>query len=293
MKISNRENLQSAKKNLRETYYLLARLDRAFLQWGVMKIIGAITGDIIGSVYEWRPIKHTDFPLFIPESRFTDDTVMTVAVADCVINNKDYVSTLQDYGRRHPRAGYGGMFMRWLFSDSPRPYNSFGNGSAMRVSPVGLVFNNLEKVLEEARRSAEITHSHPEGIKGAQATAAAIFLAFQGGGKEEIKQYIESSFDYNLSRTLAQIRPNYSFDVTCQGSVPEAIIAFLESEDYEDAIRNAISLGGDSDTIACITGGIAEAFYGGVPHEIEKESRERLTADLLQVVDEFYRFVGM
>ena len=254
-------------------------------------MLGAIAGDVIGSVYEWKQIKHTDFPLFIPESRFTDDTVMTVAVADSIINKRDYAPTLQDYGRRYPHAGYGGMFMRWLSSSDPQPYNSFGNGSAMRVSPVGFAYNSLEEVEEEARRSAEITHNHQEGIKGAQATAAAVYLARRGESKDQIKKYIEDTYEYNLSRTLKEIRPYYSFDVTCQGSVPEAIIAFWESEDYEDAVRNAVSLGGDSDTIACITGGIAEAFYGEIPESISLEVRKRLDADLLNIVDSFREFI--
>lgn len=254
-------------------------------------MIGAVAGDIIGSVYEWDSIKHTDFPLFTQESRFTDDTVMTVAVAECLMEGKDYAVTLQEYGRRYPNAGYGGMFARWLESDNPRPYNSFGNGSAMRVSPVGFALTTLEDVLAEAGNSAEVTHDHPEGIKGAQVTAAAVFLARNGYSKKEISKYITKTFNYNLNRTLDEIRPGYVFDVTCQGSVPEAVIAFLESEDYEDAVRKAISLGGDSDTLACITGGIAEAFYGGIPQAIENGSRKRLTPDLLKVIDKFAAYI--
>ncbi len=255
-------------------------------------MIGAIACDIIGSVYEGKPIKHTDFPLFTEDSVFTDDTVMTVAVADCIMRGNDYASFLREYGRMYPYAGYGGMFKRWLFSADPRPYNSFGNGAAMRVSPVGFAFNSMEEVLEESRRSAEVTHDHPEGIKGAQATAAAIFLARQGESKKNIHDYITNNFDYNLDASLEVIRPFYSFDVTCQGSVPESIIAFLESTGYEDTLRKAISLGGDSDTMACIAGGIAEAFYGGIPENIEAEVKKRLTKDLLEVVEKFQQYIG-
>ncbi|MDM8000147.1 MAG: ADP-ribosylglycohydrolase family protein [Dehalococcoidia bacterium] len=250
-------------------------------------MIGAIAGDIIGSAFEWNPVKRTDFQLFTPGSTFTDDTVLTVAVADCILSGKDYARAFKDYGNRYPHAGYGGMFWRWLNSETMAPYNSFGNGSAMRVSPVGFAFGTLDEVLAEAEKSAAVTHNHPEGIKGAQAVASAIFLARTGSTKEEIRRYIERSFDYDLQRTLARIRPGYTFDVTCQGSVPEAIIAFLESEDYEDAVRKAVSLGGDSDTIACMTGGIAQAYYGRIPDHILRKTREILDPELLKVVDLF------
>ncbi|MEJ2695692.1 MAG: ADP-ribosylglycohydrolase family protein [Candidatus Sulfobium sp.] len=250
-------------------------------------MIGAVAGDIIGSVYEAHAIKTKDFELFGPGSRFTDDTVLTVAVADCLLNNKDYASTFREYGRRYPHAGYGGMFRRWVRSDSLGPYNSLGNGSAMRVSPVGFAFGSLDEVLREARRSAEVTHNHPEGIKGAQATAAAIFLAGQGGDKDEIKRYVEENFGYDLGPTLAEIRPGYMFDPTCPGSVPQSITAFLESDDYEGAVRNAVSLGGDSDTMACIAGGVAQAYYRRIPSRILREVRAILTPELLGVVDLF------
>ncbi|PKM79299.1 MAG: hypothetical protein CVU88_06505 [Firmicutes bacterium HGW-Firmicutes-13] len=250
-------------------------------------MIGAIAGDIIGSVYEWNNVKHTDFELFGPYSRFTDDTVLTVAVADCILNRKDYASALKEYGRKYPRAGYGGKFNSWLNSDSIEPYNSFGNGSAMRVSPVGFAFNSIEEVLKEAKRSAEVTHNHSEGIKGAQAAAAAVFLARKGTEKGKIKEYIAASFGYNLEQTLQEIRPHYRFDVTCQGSVPQAITAFLESDDYEDAVRKAVSIGGDSDTIACITGGIAQAYYQIIPEYIVEKTKELLTPELLEIVDLF------
>jgi ADP-ribosylglycohydrolase len=253
-------------------------------------MLGAIIGDIVGSVYEFRSVKTTDFPLFSKQSRFTDDTVLTVAVADAILNHRSYAETMREYGQRYPKAGYGGMFTKWLVSDDPRPYNSFGNGSAMRVSPVGFAFDGLDEVLSQAAQTARVTHNHPEGIKGAQATALAVFLARQGKSKPEIKQQIESRFAYDLHRPLGQIRPAYSFDVTCAGSVPEAIIAFLESENYEDAIRKAVSLGGDSDTIACIAGGIAQAFYKRLPTDMVNKARSLLTPGLLEVIDRFDHF---
>jgi ADP-ribosylglycohydrolase len=250
-------------------------------------MLGAIAGDIIGSVYEHDNIKSTDFPLFSRLCRFTDDTVLTVAVAHALLDGLDYAGTLKSYGRRFPKAGYGGSFIRWLFSESLGPYNSWGNGSAMRVSPVGFWFNSVEKVLAEAERTAAVTHNHPEGIKGAKAVALAVFLARSGVDKTAIKYEIESRFSYDLSRTIDEIRPGYKFDVSCRGSVPEAIVAFLESIDYEDAVRKAVSIGGDSDTIACISGAIAHAFYGRIPKYIVNQVRSRLSADLLQVVDKF------
>ncbi|NET42954.1 ADP-ribosylglycohydrolase family protein [Okeania sp. SIO2B3] len=250
-------------------------------------MLGAIAGDIIGSVYEHNNVKIKDFPLFSNKSKFTDDTVMTIAVADSILNNREYIDIVKEYFRRYPYAGYGFNFKKWNKSDSKQPYYSWGNGSAMRVSPVGFAFNDLETVLIEAKKSAEITHNHPEGIKGAQATAAAIFLARTGKSKDEIKSYIESNFNYNLSQTLAEIRPVYKFDVSCQGSVPQAIICFLESTDFEDAIRNAISIGGDSDTIACITGGIAQAFYGALPEFIAEKIWEFLDESLRDLTLEF------
>lgn len=256
-------------------------------------MLGAIAGDIIGSLYESGWMKSTDFPLFTPESTFTDDTVLTVAVADCVLHNKDYAAAFKDYGRRYPNAGYGGMFYRWLHSPASRPYNSFGNGSAMRVSPVGFAFNTIDEVLKEARRSAEVTHNHPEGVKGAQAIAASIFLAKSGQSKEQLRKYVEDCFGYDLRQTLDEIRPWYRFDETCQGSVPQAIIAFMESNDYEDAVRKAISLGGDSDTLACMTGGIGHAYYKQVPDHITEKVRQLLDADLLAIVDEFNERYGL
>jgi len=250
-------------------------------------MIGAIAGDIIGSVYEFSPIKTKKFPLFHPRCRFTDDTVLTVAIADAILSKRPYVKSIRDIGRRYPDSGYGGFFSQWLYSSNPQPYNSWGNGSAMRVSPVGFAFDSEEEVLKQAMMSAEITHNHPEGIKGAQATALCIFLARNGQDKENIRTRISEKFEYDLNRTVNDIRPSYSFDVSCQGTVPEAIIAFLDSESYEDAIRNAISLGGDSDTLACITGGIAEAFYGNIPKHIQERVHNYLTADLWEITEDF------
>jgi ADP-ribosylglycohydrolase len=253
----------------------------------VRSMIGAIAGDIIGSVYESHCLKTTEFPAFTANSTFTDDTVLTVAVADCILNGKDYATTFKQYARKYPYAGFGGMFFRWVRSDSLEPYNSFGNGSAMRVSPVGFAFDTMEDVLAEAKRSAEVTHNHPEGIKGAQAVAAAILLARKKESKSKIKDFIERNFGYNLSQTLEEIRPHYYFDETCQGSVPQAIIAFLESDSFEDAVRKAVSLGGDSDTLACMTGGIAQAYYKTIPDYILKEVKNRLDTDLWAVVEQF------
>src|SRR3954454_3874588 len=231
-------------------------------------MLGAIAGDVIGSVHEKARTKTKEFPLFTPESRFTDDTVLTVAVADCLLHGRDYVDALHDYFDAYPTAGYGQTFFWWACSRQREPYQSWGNGAATRVSPVAYTCETIEDVLKEAKRSAEVTHNHEQGIRGAQATAAAVFLARTGSSKEEIRRYTEEQFGYFLDESLADLRPTYPFDVSCQGSVPQSILAFLESDGYEDAIRNAVSLGGDADTMACITGAIAEAFYGGVPEDI-------------------------
>jgi ADP-ribosylglycohydrolase len=252
-------------------------------------MLGAIAGDVIGSAYEWHKAESRDFPLFTDRSHFTDDTVMTCAIARAILDAReagvepDYRGAMLDLGRRYPHAGYGGMFRQWLASGDPQPYNSFGNGSAMRVSPVGFLFDDERMVLGQARASAMPTHDHPEGIKGAQAIALTVFLARNGAHKEEIRRRIEREFGYDLSRTLEEIRPGYSFDVTCQGSVPEAIVAFLDAADLEAAVRNAIWLGGDADTQACIAGAIAEAMWG-VPAEIEGQVIARLPDDLAEVV---------
>lgn len=250
-------------------------------------LIGSIAGDVIGSRFEFHPHRSTDFELFTSQCRFTDDTLLTIAVADALLHDLNYVETIQQYGRRFPNAGFGGFFRRWLHSENPQPYNSFGNGSAMRVSPVGWVFNSVEAVLKEAERSAVITHNHPLGIQGAQAVALAIFLARTGSSRQQIKNEISQRFHYNLDQTLDEIRPHYAFDETCQGSVPQSIIAFLESNNLEDAIRKAVSLGGDADTQACIAGSIAEAFYGAVPETIKEETLHRLPPDFVAILKEF------
>jgi ADP-ribosylglycohydrolase len=248
-------------------------------------MIGAIAGDMIGSRYEAHPIKHKEFDLLV--STFTDDTVLTVAVADAILTGADMADTIKTYARKYHSLPYGGSFRRWMWSWENNPYNSFGNGSAMRVSPVGFAFDTVDVVMSQAKRSAEVTHNHPEGIKGAQATALAILMARQGEAKEEIRKQIEDRFAYDLRRTVEDIRPTYRFDVTCQGSVPESIIAFLEADDYVTTIKNAISLGGDADTMACIAGGIAQAYYKEVPADIVAEVRNKLPQDLLTVVDQF------
>jgi len=255
---------------------------------------GAILGDIIGSPYEFdRGNKTKDFPLFSKHSTFTDDTVMTLAVADALLDAQPdadlewtrnrLIHGMQRFGKEFPYAGYGGMFRHWLRARDPQPYGSYGNGSAMRVSSVGWLYNDLGTVRRMACLSAEVTHNHPEGIKGAEAVSSAIFLARTGSTKDEIKAYVEENFHYDLSRTCDEIRPDYYHVESCQETVPEAITAFLEGESFEDVIRTAVSLGGDCDTLTCIAGSMAEAFYG-VPEELKAECRNRLPEDLLEVL---------
>lgn len=251
-------------------------------------MLGSIVGDIVGSIYEFSNHRFKDFPLFGEDCKFTDDTVLTIAVADCLMKNGNYTEYIKNYARKYTGRGYGGRFRQWVSSDSMEPYNSWGNGSAMRVSAVGFAYNDLATIMLEAQRSAEVTHNHPQGIRGAQATAVAIFMARQGQSKQEIRETIAQSFGYNLNRTVDEIRPVYVFDESCQGTVPEAIIAFLESTDFEDAIRNAVSLGGDTDTLTCITGGIAEAFYGGVPKDIADKALSYLDDNMHNIVENFY-----
>lgn len=255
-------------------------------------MLGAIIGDIVGSVYEWNNIKTKEFLLFSPGCFFTDDTVMTLAIAEGLMNGGNanaFIKAMKKYGAMYPDAGYGGHFGSWLFTEDTQPYYSWGNGSAMRVSPVAWIFDTLSEVEQCAKVSASVTHNHPEGIKGAQATAAAIFLARKGKSKNEIKAYIESKYGYDLSRTLDEIRPNYRFNESCQETVPEAITAFLESVDFEDAIRNAISLGGDSDTVAAITGSIAEAAYN-IPEEIKVKVLDILDEPLINIISEYRKY---
>lgn len=255
-------------------------------------MLGAIVGDVIGSVHEGAGTKTKDFPLFVQRSTFTDDSVLTIAVAEWILTGQNLVDLLHTYYAAYPGRGYGMMFHRWARGRVREPYNSFGNGAAMRVSPIGFAFDTLEEVLAWSKRSAEVTHNHPEGIRGAQATAAAIYLARRVHDKDQIRDTIHSQFGYDLSGRLEQIRPKYGFDETCQGTVPQALAAFFESRSYEDAIRNAISLGGDADTLACITGGVAEAYYGGIPQDLAIPVRAMLDEHLVAVVDKFRQRYG-
>ena len=282
-------------------------------------MLGALIGDTVGSLYESRSrnIKTTQFPLFSKRSHFTDDSVTTIAVADWLLHDSNrsqqgLEDSLVKWGHKYPHAGYGGAFKRWLFQPEVlltmqngyeetmngipegvrHPYNSFGNGSAMRASACGWLAQSLEDALDLGRRSAMITHNHPEGIKGAQAVATAIYLARTGSTKEEIRPYLEETFGYDLSRDCDDIRPTYHFDVSCQGTLPAALAAFFDSRDFESAIRLAVSLGGDSDTIACITGGIAEAFYHEIPATIVEEMHHRLPEEFWTVINELYAAVS-
>ncbi len=251
-------------------------------------MFGAIVGDIAGSTYERHSLKSESCPIFADGSCFTDDTVLTLATADHFIFGGSYAQVYRQFGRNYPHAGYGASFRAWMLAPAAEPYNSWGNGSAMRVSPIAWAARDLEWALEEAGRSAEVTHNHPEGIKGARAVAAAVFLARTGASKEEIRSYIGQTFGYNMNRTVVGIRPVYAFDVSCSGSVPEAIIAFLDSRDFEDAIHKAISLGGDSDTIACISGAVAHAFYGEIPKWMRDYCTALLDPAQRSILDDFW-----
>lgn len=261
-------------------------------------IIGAIAGDCFGAAYEFNPVKTTEFNLYACPM-FTDDTVMTLAVAKWLMTDgnhthKSLVKIMKEFGHKYDTAGYGGNFLFWLFSKATLPYNSYGNGSAMRVSPCAFYAKTLEEALGLAKTSAEITHNHPEGIKGAQVIAACIFLARQGKNKEQIRNYIEENFEgYNLHRTLDEIRPDYSFSDICKKSVPESIISYLEADSYTAAIRNAISLGGDADTMACMAGGIAVATKGmEMPEDLAYYIYKNVLDDYLrQVLDEFNQYL--
>ncbi len=263
---------------------------------------GAILGDIVGSPYEFdcNNYKAKDFPLFSQHSDFTDDTVMTLAVAKALLDTRGQaddvirtalVTEMRRLGRAYPGRGYGARFGGWLYEDDPQPYHSYGNGSAMRVSSAAWLAGDLAETLRLARLTAVVTHDHPEGIKGAQAAAVAIFLARTGHSKADIKTYVEREFGYDLSRTCDEIRPDYRHVESCQETVPQAITAFLESTDFEDALRTAVSLGGDSDTLAAITGSIAEGFYG-VPEELKAECRQRLTPELAEILLEWENAVS-
>lgn len=252
-------------------------------------MLGAIIGDIIGSRFEGKNNRSESFELFTKNSHFTDDTVLTVALADSILSGISYREKLYEYRGLYPNAGYGSSFNRWAGFKLKEPYNSYGNGSAMRVSPVGWAYDDLSLVLTKAKESAEVTHNHPEGIKGAQAVAASIFLARTGVSKKEIKKYLEKHFRYKFNFNLERLRRNYKFDISCQGTVPQAIFTFFKSNSFEDSIRKAISIGGDSDTIACISGGIAEAFYHEIPQSIIDEAKTKLDYTLLKVLINFRR----
>ena len=259
-------------------------------------MLGAITGDIIGSVYEFVDMKEYGFDMLPEGSRFTDDSVMTLAVAEWLMSSPDkskadLIRVMQKFGHKHPYAGYGSSFNCWLWCENPQPYNSWGNGSAMRVSPVGLYANTLNEALELAKITAEVSHNHPAGIAGAQAVAAAVWMARNGNSKGEIREYILSRFNYDLTRTIEEIRPAYHWEVSCQGSVPEAIIAFLDGKDFEDVVRLAVSLGGDADTQGAIAGSIAACVYP-IPEWIAAECEKRLTLDLLEIMHSFEKFIN-
>lgn len=249
-------------------------------------------GDVVGSAYERAGLKSVDFELFTDRTRFTDDTVLTVAVADALLSGREYGPVLVDYGRRYFEAGFSSRFRSWILSGGVEWKDSWGNGSAMRVSPVGWAFQSMEEVLDAAEASAVVSHGHPEGVRAAQAVAAAVFMARRGECRRGMVSFIEGRFGYDLSRSLEAIRPTYAFSAAAAESVPEALIAFLESTDYEDALRKAVSLGGDADTQAAIAGAVAEAFYGGVPSSLKERARGYLTEDLLAVVDAFVERYG-
>ncbi len=295
-------------------------MNEGVLEKAKLVLLGAMCGDIIGSAYEFRPTKFLNFPLFKPVSRLTDDSVCSIGIADALLvaashstdkttskaintTSEDYAAEnaseaakfeeapftecLQRWCRKYPRAGYGGHFAYWIMLDEPLPYNSWGNGSAMRVSPVGAIAQDMNEVMTLAKASASVTHNHREGVKGAQATAAAIYLALRGANKEEIKTFIETEFGYNLSRKYSDIQPDYSFDVSCQGSVPEAIICFLTADDYESTIRHCVAMGGDADTMGAIAGGIAAAYYGEIPEYILSECEKLIPNDMKEVIKRF------
>ena len=250
-------------------------------------MLGSIAGDVIGSSYEHAPVKTTDFELFTPATTFTDDTVLTVATAFSLLTDGDYAENYRIFGRLYPMAGYGGMFMDWLAGAEAKPYGSYGNGSAMRVAPVGWALDTVDEVLAEAERSAAVTHDHPEGIKGAQAVALGILLSRQGASRGEICAEIAGRFGYDLDRTVDAIRPGYGLDLTCQGTVPESFVCFREGTAWLDTVRLAVSLGGDADTMACISGGLAEAAGSAIDPELEHEIRLKLPDHLLEVVADF------
>ena len=264
-------------------------------------MLGAIIGDIVGSIYEFDNIKTKEFEFFDRECFFTDDTVMSVAVGEALLDMRPtdkedeieagLVASMKKWGREYPHAGYGGHFSYWLRTDDTQPYNSYGNGSAMRVAAAGWLYDDMFTTRYMARLTSAVTHNHPEGIKGAEATAAAIFMARSGASKQEIREYIEKEFSYDLNFTCDEIRPTYYFNETCMDTVPQAIVAFLDGESFEDVIRTGVSIGGDTDTLCAIAGSIAEAYYG-IPEDIGETAKSFLTEDLLEVVEKFYKEIA-
>jgi len=252
-------------------------------------VLGAIAGDLIGSVYEYLGLKTVEFPLFTESSTFTDDSVMTLAVAAVLLDGGDYAARFREFGLRYPGRGYGGRFGMWLRDPDMGPYQSWGNGSAMRVSPVGWARDSAEEVLEQARRTAEPSHDHPEGVRGAEAVALGVYLARHGADKAEIKRRVTERTGYRFEGTLDEIRPRYAFDESCLRTVPESFLCFFESTDFESAVRLAISMGGDADTMACIAGALAEAHYGPVPESIATPVRARLPEEFVSLIDRFER----
>ena len=252
-------------------------------------MLGSLIGDIAGSLHEFNGNKDPNVELFPPEAKITDDSILTLATAEALLTGREYGSVYREFGRLYPEpmGGYGARFQGWLCAGDPAPYNSWGNGSAMRVGPVGRAFDTEHDVLREAAKSAAVTHDHPEGIKGAQATALAVLMARRGTSKAEMKAAIVERFGYDLHRTVEQVRATYTFNESCQGTVPEALIAFLEADNFEQAIRNAISLGGDADTVACITGGVAEAYFKQLPEAFVREALKRVPTGLRLTYDEF------
>lgn len=254
-------------------------------------MLGAVAGDIVGSIYEHANHRSREFPLFGAGCTFTDDTVCTLAVADALVSERSFADALQHHTRTHPERGYGGMFRRWMMTANPAPYGSWGNGAAMRVSPVAWAARDLDEALEWAAASAAVTHDHPEAVAGAQAVALAMWMARSGGSAEDVRAAVEEHFGYDLSESVGSLRTWYGFDVSCRGTVPPALVCALEARSWEDAVRNAISIGGDSDTLACIAGGVAEAFHG-LPAAVAETARRRLTPDLDAVVERFSRRTG-
>lgn len=255
-------------------------------------MLGNLIGDLAGARFEWNPVKTTDFGPLLPSTpQFTDDSVLTIAVADALLHNRDVVATFKDWGNRYPHSGWGGFFYQWLFSDDTEPYYSFGNGAAMRVAPAAFLANDLEEALALAERVTAVTHNHPEGLKGAAATTEAIFLALHGMEAEEIRKRIGERYGYDMDRSVEDIRPDYQFDETCQGTVSEALICAIEATDFEQAIRNAISLGGDADTLAAIAGGLAEALFG-IPDDLAAHTLDLMPADMKDVLRALYARKG-